>query len=146
MKTAYVAGRISRQDEVKEVLDFLKTLGFVITRDWTWTTEIKNESDAQEYRKAAYTSRSQKYAKEAEDDIRASVTSDVFVILSDELGSAMYVEFGAAIAAQSLTGKPSHIYASGPHLDRMLHYQYPSVKWVNSVEEIAYDLSEQIQP
>lgn len=137
---AYVAGRISRQNEVKEIVETLKAVGVVITREWTWTDTITSEKEAAAYRKREYTQPSQKYHREAEDDIQAVLEADVFIILTDEQGSSMYVEMGVAFAAQKLTGKPKWIYAIGPHFDRMVFYQYKNVKRVNSVQEIVAEL------
>lgn len=137
---AYVAGRISRQDEVRSIIARLEEVGVEIARDWTWTGDIKNEAEAVLYRQRAYATKKECYAKEAVDDIQASIDADIFVILSDPQGSSMYVELGAALASLCLTGKPSRIYAIGPHFDRMLHYQHPSVTWSDDIEDVIEDI------
>ena len=137
---AYVAGRISRQDEVRAIVNALKAAGVKITREWTWTDSITNEKEAAIYRKQEYDKPSQKYHQEAVDDIQAVLDTDIFIILTDELGSSMYVEMGVAFASQKLTGKPKKIYAIGPHFDRMVFYQHQNVQRVNSVQEIITDL------
>lgn len=137
---AYVAGRISRQDEVRAIVKALKATGVEITREWTWTDSITNEQEAAAYRRRAYAQPSEQYHQEAEDDISAVLDADIFIILTDEHGSSMYVEMGVAFAAQKLTGKPKKIYAIGPHFDRMVFYQHDNVVRVNSVEEIVAEL------
>lgn len=139
---AYVSGRISRQVEIQAILARLREVGIEITRDWTWTPAITNEKEAAEFRKKAYATRDPKYHQEADDDLNAVLDANVFIILTDEQGSGMYVEMGAAFAGQKLRNHPQLIYAIGPHFDRMVFYQHHTVLRVNSVEEIIADLGE----
>jgi hypothetical protein len=139
---AYVAGRISRQDEIRTIVNALKKAGIAITREWTWTDSIQNETDAAAYRKREYAQPNHKYHQEAEDDLQAVLAADIFIVLTDTMGSSMYVEMGAAFAAQKLAGKPKKIYAIGPHFDRMVFYQHKDVHRVANVEEIIADLTQ----
>lgn len=138
----YVAGRISRQDEIRNILDCLKKEGIEITRDWTWKepTPLTNENEATTFRKKVYATLDPKYHHEAEGDLQAVLDADVFIILTDEHGSGMYVEMGAAFAGNKLNNKPQLMYAIGPHFDRMVFYQHRSVHRTNSIEEIIVDL------
>lgn len=139
---AYVAGRISRQGEIQIILRRLKEAGIEITRDWTWTTTIVDEKKAAEFRKNAYATRDPKYHKEADDDLNAVLDADVCIVLTDEHGSSMYVEMGAAFAGQKLRDKPRFIYAIGPHFDRMVFYQHHAVIRVSNVDEVIADLQQ----
>ncbi len=139
---AYVAGRISRQDEIRHIISCLKGAGIEITRDWTWkpASPITNEQEAAAYRKRAYATLNQKYHEEAEADLTAVLDADVFIILTDEQGSSMYVEMGAAFAGQKFQNKPQIIYAIGPSFDRMVFYQHQGVHRVEKIEEVVEDL------
>jgi hypothetical protein len=138
---AYVAGRITRQDEVHEIVDRLKAAGIEITREWMWsTTEVTSDAQASAYRKRSYAEPQEKYRLEAKEDIDAVLAANLFIILTDENGTSMYVEMGAALASCLITGEPSSIYAIGPHFDRMVMYQHPLVKWVSNIEEVLKDL------
>lgn len=139
---AYVAGRISRQDEIRHILNCLKAEGIEITRDWTFEhpAPITNEAEAAAFRKQAYATLNPKYHIEADEDINAVLAADVFIILTDQHGTSMYVEMGAAFAGQKLSNKPQRIYAIGPHFDRMVYYQHDHVIRTNTIEEIIADL------
>lgn len=136
----YVAGRISRQAEVQTICAILKDAGLSIIRDWTWTNTIKNEQEAASFRKQAYSELNPKYHEEADSDLNAVLDADIFVILTDEQGSGMYVEMGAAFAGQKLTNKPQRLYAIGPHFDRMVFYQHHNIHRVNTIHEVIEDL------
>lgn len=136
----YVAGRISRQEEIRAIHEQLREAGLQITHDWTWTAAITNDQEAGEFRKREYVGMSPKYHTEADDDLNAVLEADIFIILTDEHGSGIYVEMGAALAAQKIRNTPQLIYAIGPHFDRMLFYQHQAVQRAQSVEEIITDL------
>lgn len=137
---AYVAGRISRQEEIQNILARLREVGIEITRDWTWTTTISNEQEAGAFRKKAYATLDPKYHEEAEGDLKAVLDADIFIILTDEHGSSMYVEMGAAFAGNKIRNKPQVMYAIGPYFDRMVFFQHHAITRVNSVDEIIVDL------
>lgn len=137
---AYVAGRISRQKDIQNILSRLKEVGIEITRDWTWTTSINNEKDAGVFRKMAYATLDSKYHEEADSDLKAVLAADIFIILTDEQGSSMYVEMGAAFAGQAIRNMPQLLYAIGPHFDRMVFYQHHAVIRAHDVEEVINDL------
>lgn len=138
----YVAGRITRQNEVRKIIHALRSEGIEITRDWTWetTSPLSCEQDSVEFRKKEYATLNSKYHEEADSDLKAVLDADVFIILTDEHGSSMYVEMGAAFAARMLRNKPQALYAIGPYFDRMVFYQHRGVHRVGSVEEIIVDL------
>ena len=114
--------------------------GLGITHDWTWTAAITNEQEAGAFRKREYEGMNPKYHTEADDDLNAVLEADIFIILTDENGTGIYVEMGAAFAGQKIQNKPQLMYAIGPHFSRMLFYQHQAVQRVSSVEEILSDL------
>jgi hypothetical protein len=137
---AYVAGRISRQEDIRDILARLRGVGIEITRDWTWTTTITNEQDAEVFRKKSYATLDPKYHEEADRDLKAVLDADIFIVLTDENGSSMYVETGAAFAGKNIRNTPQLLYAIGPHFDRMVFYQHNDIIRVTAVDEILADL------
>src|SRR3989344_106024 len=120
----YIAARFDKRDEVKELHKVIIETGHEIVGDWTGHQPIKpydkNQDMAKEY---------------SVDDINSAKDADVFIILSDEAGTGMYVELGAAIASNLLIGKPK-IYAVGEHNSRSMFYFHPSVERFSSVEDV----------
>jgi hypothetical protein len=104
----YVAGRWTRKEEVRDVQDALRLQGHAITHDWTaaddppahWTDE----------KKAAY------LGDQAGADLRGVLDADAVVILHDDTGRGLFVEFGAALASSRrplivVIGAPEHVGA-----------------------------------
>ena len=56
-------------------------------------------------------------------------------MLSDEAGTGMYVELGAAIASYLERGKPE-IFVIGPHNSRSMFYFHPAVQRVDNLEGV----------
>src|SRR3989344_8573419 len=79
---------------------------------------------------------SREYAME---DINGAMNCDVFILISDEAGTGMYTELGAAIANNIKFGAPK-IYVAGEHIDRSIFYYHPSVKQMSTTEEVFKDL------
>jgi len=61
--------------------------------------------------------------------------ADVFVLISDEAGTDMFVELGIAIA-QWMQNKKMRIYIVGKHNKRSLMHLHPAINHVNRIEEI----------
>ena len=124
----YIAARFDKRDEVKKLQNVLAEMGHEIVGDWTDHKPIKpyseNHDIARDY---------------ASDDINGVKNADSFIILSDEAGTGMYVELGAAIAANALKGKPK-IYAVGEHNSRSMFYFHPAVKRLSSVEDFFVEI------
>lgn len=124
----YIASRFDKRDEVKKLQKVLADNGHEIVGDWTDHKPIKpydkNQDMAKEY---------------ATDDINGVKNADVFIILSDEAGTGMYVELGAAITSNILKGKPK-IYAVGEHNSRSMFYFHPSVVRLPDTDGVLEDV------
>ena len=125
----YIASRFDKKPEVLELHKYLREKGHEILADWTGHKFVKpydkNEELAGEY---------------AANDINGAKDCDVFVVLSDDGGTGMYVELGAAIASNLLRGKPK-IYVIGEHPSRSMFYYHPSVTRKNNLGEALDDVS-----
>ncbi len=129
-KTAYVASRFALKEQVRKIYSQLEELGYSISHDWTQHKSIKPYLENQEY--------AEEYAIA---DIDGARKSDLFIILTDENGTGMHSELGAAIDHILEFGKPI-IYAIGPHLNSSIFFFHPSVKRRKTIEEVIKELKE----
>ncbi len=124
----YIAARFGKKQEVRNLYELLKERGHEITLDWTTHEFIKPFEDNQEI--------AEKYSVE---DIEGVRNSDVFILLTDEAGTGMYVELGAAIFSNIEFGKPK-IYVIGEYTSRSMFYFHPSVNRRKSIEEVLEEI------
>jgi hypothetical protein len=127
---AYVASRTAKREEVRKIQKKLESMGFEIARDWTICPSAKP------YRDNTQTSR--EYSVE---DIKAVGKSDVFIIISDEAGTGMYVELGAAILSNIKLGRPK-IFVIGPFNDNLMFYFHDVVSRMEDTEQVFEELEE----
>lgn len=111
----YLAAKFDKKQEVRDLYERFKKMGHEITTDWTLHKSIRP------YESNPETSRD--YSIE---DIDAARNCDVFILMTDEAGTGMYVELGAAISSNLEHGKPK-IYVIGEHTSRSMFYFHPSV-------------------
>lgn len=111
--TIYVATRWERKLEVRSVYELAKMYGLEPSHDWTvYDDQLTAER-----------------AIRAEEDISGVMECSVFLLLSDDGGTGMYVELRVALAANALLGHPA-IYIVGRYNDRSIFFHHPSVKQV----------------
>lgn len=120
----YVAARFGLKDRVREIYQMLRDKGHEITADWTLHRPIKPYENNPEI--------SQEYSRE---DVNGARLSDVFLLLSDEAGTGMYVELGVAILSHMERGRPK-IYVVGPETSRSMFYFHPAVNRRRTIEEV----------
>ncbi|MDD5710711.1 MAG: hypothetical protein PHV43_01245 [Candidatus Colwellbacteria bacterium] len=124
----YIAARFGLKDEVRGIYKTLQEKGHEIVADWTEHKPIKpyeeNKDLARDY---------------SIEDVDAASNCDVFVLISSDAGTGMYVELGAAISNNIKSGKPK-IYVVGDNTDRAMFYFHPSVTRKDTFEEVLKDL------
>lgn len=125
----YIASRFGLKEQVGGIYDKLREKGHEVTTDWTRHAPIKPYADNQDASKR----------NSMEDIDEGVLESDVFVLISNEAGTGMYVELGAAIAEHIRNGRPK-IYVIGEHTGRSMFYFHPSVIRKGSFEEVLEDL------
>jgi len=130
MKTVYIAARFGLKDEVKNMQKQLHELGYETIADWTDHQLIKP------YEKNVGLSK--EYAIE---DIDAAKDCDIFILMSDDSGTGMYVELGAAIASHTEKGTPK-IYVVGENKSRSMFYFHPSVNRIDTFDEVLEDVKD----
>lgn len=86
----YVAGRLSREDGVRSVMDALRTLGHEITYDWTTHGSLQAHPDM--------------WADVSDKELNGVLTASEVVVFQSG-GRGTHVELGAALA----TGKRVHM-------------------------------------
>jgi len=124
----YIASRFGLKEEVRVLYKTLEDKGHEIIADWTQHKTVKPYAENKEL--------SRDYAIE---DIKGTMNCDVFILISDEAGTGIYTELGAAIANNIKFGAPK-IYVVGEHIDRSIFYYHPSVKQMSTTEEVFKDL------
>ena len=124
----YLAARFNKKQEVRDLYERFKKLGYEIAADWTLHKPIKpyenNPKTAREY---------------SLEDIDAVKNCDVFILITDEAGTGMYVELGAAISSNLEHGKPK-IYVIGEYTSRSMFYFHPSVNRRKTIDEVLEEI------
>lgn len=124
----YIAARFGRRDEVRKIHKTLLDKGHEFLSTWVEQDQIK-----------PYDKYPNKARKRAIKSIDAAKDCDIFVLLSDEAGTGMYVELGTAIMSNLLKGKPK-IYIVGNYLNRSMFFFHPIVKRKKSIEDVLEDI------
>lgn len=129
MKTVYVAARFAKKDEVREIFLKLESLGYVPSEDWTQHKLIKpyvnNPKLSEEY---------------AVVDINGAKNADLFILISDEAGTGMHTELGAAIA-NNIDYKKPDIYVIGLRNARSAFFYHPTVKRRLTIDEVIEEIA-----
>lgn len=126
----YIAARFTEKEEVRRIYALLQEQGHEITVDWTIHEPIK-----------PYDQHPEKAHDYALEDLQGVMDCDVFVLLtSEQTGSGSAGELGAAIASQTLVGKPK-IYFVGEQMGNNCFYFHPTVKRMETIEDVLADLT-----
>jgi len=124
----YIASRFKLKDKVGDIYELLRSKGHETVTDWTKHKPVKPYKENSEF--------AEKYAAE---DLRGVIGSDVFIIMSDDAGTGMHTELGAAIAENLRSGKPE-IYVVGEHTSRSMFYFHPSVNKKENINQVLEEL------
>ena len=124
----YIAARFGKKQEVLAMQKLLLEKGYEIIGDWTPHKTIRPYKENQELAK-----------QYSIDDINAVRDCDVFIILSDEAGTGMYAELGAAILSNIKFGKPV-IYVIGKYSLNLMFYFHPSVNRREDINQVIKEL------
>lgn len=124
----YLAARFDKKQEVRNLYERFQKLGHEIIADWTLHKPIKpyenNPEIAREY---------------SIEDVDAARNCDVLILMTDEAGTGMYVELGAAISSNLEHGKPK-IYVIGEYTSRSMFYFHPSVNRRKNIDEVLEEI------
>ena len=125
----YLASRTKNRELIKNIRKKLTGLGHEVTSTWV---DEKNIIPHEKHLEAT--------RKRARQCIKDCSNSDVFILISDETGSGMYTELGAALLSNS-DRKTPEIYIIGKYLDRSVFFFYPGVKRFETFEEVLQDIN-----
>lgn len=120
----YIAGKFEEKDTVLALYKRVRAAGHEIAYDWT--THIKSKP---------YQEHLERIQGYAENELNAILDSDVFVYLTNERGTTLHMEFGAALA-KAASGKPIRIFAVGQYNTRSPWYFNSLVERVSTTEEV----------
>lgn len=125
MKKVYIASRYRHKASVKELLGKLKNLGYVSVTQWVDGKDIPKP----------YSQDVEGASSEAINAADGSNSCDIFVLISDERGTGMYVELGVALG-RAARGEEVVIYVIGEHGANSVFSYHPKVKWLQSTQEL----------
>lgn len=130
----FVAARFGQKEKVRALYEELEKRGHEVIFDWTKHKPIKPYIDNQEL--------SARYSNE---DIMGVFDCDIFILLADEAGTGMHIEFGAALITNIICGGEPKIYVVGEHNARSMFYFHSAVNRVNNTNELLDEL-DKIKP
>lgn len=122
-KRIYISGRSTVRDGVESAIKTLRDSGFEITFDWTKFPRIIYKDEPE---------RAKEYSLI---ELAAIDSADVFILISDEAGTGMYVEMGYAIA------KGKSIYVVGEWNTKPMFMYHPHVIKLKTIEAVISKIS-----
>lgn len=120
----YIASRLRHKNSVEKILSILKNSGEEVVFDWTQVQLFK-----------PYVNNSLKCSQIALKISKSLQDVDVFVLLSDESGTDMFIELGM-ILNEWLNNSNIKIYAIGVHNTSSLLHFHPAIKRIDSLEKV----------
>lgn len=126
----YVAGKFEKKELILEIYRKLKKLGHEVSYDWTTHKKIK-----------PYDKNKKLASTYSENELKGISNSEVFVYLTDEKGTTLPMEFGAALMSNKLSKKPL-VYAIGEFNNKSPWFFNNSVKRKSSIDEFFEELIE----
>jgi hypothetical protein len=127
----FVTGQWDSREEIQQIYNVLINEGHTITHDWTVSDGIGSPEDNRH-----------EAGKRAAKDLDGVLAADAYIYCSNHLtpGRGMYVELGAALAAQKLTGKPQ-VYLVGKLNFPSVFYFHPQVQLHKTLDDLLPILS-----
>lgn len=122
----FVTGRSNNYQRVVDAFDTVEASGHEVTLRWTDLPMIK-----------PYCDNAETAGQYSTQQIEGVCTADVYVLFAHNDGNGVFTEFGAALAALALQGRP-RLFAIGDEETKstaMFHY-HPAIEWVDSIETV----------
>ncbi|OHB03527.1 MAG: hypothetical protein A3B14_03040 [Candidatus Zambryskibacteria bacterium RIFCSPLOWO2_01_FULL_45_21] len=124
VKRVYIAASFEQKDTVKQAYELFTKHGYAITADWTLHKDIVSLPTKLEQEELA-----KQYAIEDTDGVS---TAEVFILLlGNRKSTGAHIELGIALGA-----KIPYIFVVSDRLNNQLFYRHPSVKHLQTIEEI----------
>jgi len=125
VKNVYIASRVREKVRVRKLLTDLKEEGITSVTFWIDRENARRGKDFD-------IDSARKISIEA---VKGINKSDIFILLSDEGGTGMYVELGLALARNANSGVPK-IYLLGDHRKNSVFSFHPSIILVKTEQEL----------
>lgn len=120
----YIASRLRHKNNIEKILSILKTAGHKVVFDWTKVELFK-----------PYLNNSEKCSQVAQQISESLTNVEVFVLLTDESGTDMFIELGIVLNEWQKNSN-IEIYAVGKYNTSSLMHFHPAIKRVDSLEEV----------
>jgi hypothetical protein len=129
----YFASRVRHKEKLQEIARFLEGVGEEVVSDWIYADSLK-----------PYEENLSKVQPFAEGVTKALLATDIFVLISDQEGTDMFIELGVGLAKKVLSDNIK-IYIMGEHSRRSLMQLHPAIihakdlQAVLALEKIDYE-------
>ncbi len=120
----YFASRTRHQNSIDNIVDFLKTQNESIVFEWSKLGVL-----------TPFKENFEQSARIAEQISSALKEAEIFVLISDEAGTDMFIELGIALG-NWLQNKKVKIYAIGKFNDRSLMHFHPAIRQVEKLSDV----------
>lgn len=120
----YFASRIRHKDNISRIIKLLQSQNHEVVYDWSKLGSLK-----------PYKDNSHQASLIAEEISVALKNVDIFVLISDEFGTDMFIELGLVIG-NWLDNKKIKIYAVGNFNNRSLMHFHPAIKQVDNLSDV----------
>lgn len=121
----YFAGRIRHTQNFIKVAECIETQGQILAGTWLYGKSLK-----------PYHEHAQEAQQVGDENIRAILESDVFVMVSDPEGTDMFVELGVALTRETIYPNTTRIYVIGEHGKRSLMHMHRAIRHVETMKDV----------
>lgn len=121
----YFASRTKHIEKLKIVTSFLKEKGEQVYSDWIYSGVL-----------SPYDEHVDEVLKLNQDVLEAINTIDIFVLISDQEGTDMFIELGIALGRHKNTEAAPKMYVVGPYAKRSLMLRNPLIIHVADLQEV----------
>lgn len=115
----YFASRVRHQEKLKKIAEFLKSHNQDFLSEWVFAESLK-----------PYHENISEVSKLANAVVSAISESDIFILISDQEGTDMFVELGIALASNA------RIYIVGEHGTRSLMQLHPRIIHTENLKKV----------
>ncbi len=120
----YFASRMRHKKAIDKIVNFLKSQNHSVVYEWSRLGSIK-----------PYNENSDESSLVAKEISVALKDVDIFVLITDEAGTDMFIELGIVIG-RWLDNNKTKIYAVGKFNDRSLMHFHPAIKRVDKLSDV----------
>ncbi len=120
----YFASRMRHKESIEKIVNFLKSQNHKVVYEWSKLGTLK-----------PYVENSNKSSLVAKEISLALRDVDIFVLITDETGTDMFIELGIVIG-RWLDNNKTKIYAVGKFNDRSLMHFHPAITRVDKLSDV----------